>query len=78
MKPSREDLVPYSELEIEENTYYQVFCSMFKGNPVFVAILYTGFKGGGYQTLFDLSEIQPRRNSRYKIIKKLYSRNEIN
>lgn len=48
-----EDLNPLKDAvkNLEEKAYYVVNVSLYKGNVVHKAILYTGFNSGGYRCL---------------------------
>ena len=58
--------------ELDECCYYVVEVSCFRGNPPFLAILYTGFKAGGYRTIHcNSAAFEPDNHAVIRVVSRI-------
>jgi hypothetical protein len=70
----RDQLKPLAEIIpiLDECCYYAVNISQRPGNPPFLCILYTGFKGGGYRGLLLLNDaVELDHRARLQVVKRI-------
>lgn len=68
----RSQMKPFDELGLDECTYYWVWVSMRSTNPPFKAVLYTGFKTGGYRIIHYLDDVcRIERSTVFEVISRI-------
>lgn len=58
--------------DLDERSYYIILISHCEDNPVYKAILYTGFKGGGYRAIHSRNDAYPpSKTCRIQVLQKI-------